>query len=586
MINKLQMFIEDNYRLLQKKQVQQLFLYMAFVLRFCKKFKVDFNKCNDLVELLPRLLKDVSSYEIKDAAFVFDSYMPWGIIQQDLILRDNLNELFYEMHKTENSTAEWLLNTVEDILADELLTPRAVRQLIAKLSVQKNVNQVMDLCCGTFLLGLEVWNEMGKEDEVVCYGEELNSYMCAISRLLLFLCDVKDFTVKEQDVVKKTEDKPINNSSKVIVADLPLVGNRTIPVSDKDRFLSENKRTLYADWMMIYNILQQLNEGDRAFLLVTNGALVRENEFFLRKFFVDENCVDAVITLPNSVYPNNNLPMNLLVFEKGRSLERKGKVLFIDLSQEENQSLSDSIIKQISQMFFKYSAEEKFARIANYEEIAIKGYTLTPKIYLSGDVLTGQLCIGDIATVTRGLQDLSGYKHINSEERFLLNVRDIKNGEIIYETAEIIKVGNPSWEEKFLIKEDDIIITAKGASLKLAIVPPNPMPAYISGNLMIIRVDASRYSPYVLYEYLSSEKGQLALSLIQTGTTIRVLGTKKMEQLTIPECEYETITLIGDGLKLATLQYRQALEDANAKLKLKKEELLSKLNRRKEEQNV
>lgn len=587
MFVKLRRFLEECNRSLTGKQVQQVFLYMAFVLRFCQKYSIDLKEEDTLPGLLPRLFQKILRYEIKESAFAFDSYMPWNILQQDWTLHDSINELFYELYKNEYATSEWLVNAVDEILADGVLTPKFVRMLIAKLAAQRSVSQITDLCSGTFLLGLETWNEMGKKDDVKCYGEEINSYLCAISRLLLFLCDVEIFTIKEQDVIKYNPDKMTSQESKVIVADLPLVGNRTIPVPEKDRFLSEKKRTLYADWMITYKILQQLNSGDRAFLLVTKGALVRENEYFLRKHFIDADCVDAVITLPNNIYPNYNLPMNLLIFEKERSADRKGKVLFIDLNQKTEADLSDNIIEKISRMFYEYKAEEQFAKIVNYEEIVSKDYIFNPLIYLSNEgVLDGQLSIRDIACVTRGIQDLSGNRDVNSKERYLLNVRDIQEGEIIYETAQIIRGGNPLWEEKFLIKEDDIIITAKGATLKLAIVPPNPEPAYISGNLMILRVNMDRYSPYVLYEYLLSEKGQLALSLIQTGTTIRVLGTKKMEQLKIPEYECETVRMIGDGLKLATLQYRQALQDANSKFKLKKEELLSCFNKGKGNEDV
>lgn len=216
-------------------------------------------------------------------------------------------------------------------------------------------------------------------------------------KVVAFLCDVEKFSVREQDVTKKNEQ--LNNDlSKVIIADLPLVGNRTIPISKEDSFLSENKRTLYADWMMMYRILQRLNTGERAFILVTKGALVRGNESFLRKYFVDNDCVDTVITLPNSIYPNYNSPMNLLIFEKESPSKRKGKILFIDLNQKE--TLTEDLIKQVSIMFHEYRAEKEFARVVNYEEIVSREYILNPQIYLTDrELLNGQLFMRDIACV-------------------------------------------------------------------------------------------------------------------------------------------------------------------------------------------
>lgn len=186
MIAKLQRFLEEDHRILLKKQVQELFLYMAFALRFCQKFKIDFKECNDLVGLLPRLFQRISAYEIKEAAFAFDSYIPWHILQHEPKMRDDIHNLFYELYKTENCTSEWLFNTVNEILEDSILTHKLVRTLIAELASQNKVHEIVDLCCGTFLLGLEVWNRMGKNDNIECYGEEINLYLCSISRLLLF----------------------------------------------------------------------------------------------------------------------------------------------------------------------------------------------------------------------------------------------------------------------------------------------------------------------------------------------------------------------------------------------------------------
>lgn len=576
MLGEIKYFYEKNSVFLQRNQTQQLLLYAAFVLRFSNKFNIEFDNSRSMEGILPELFKNIQGYEIKEAVSVFDSFMPWSIVQQNEDLRKSLDMLFHELYKKEAATVEWFLDTINQIFPDGAATPRAVRRLTAGLAAQKDVRQISDLCCGTFLLGLDIWNEMGRKDEIFCYGEDSDAYMCAVSRLLLFLCDVKNFSVCEEDVLRRTCNIQNGGLPRVIAAELPLVGSRTVIFEPEEESLKkENKRTLYTDWMIIYKILRQLNDGERAFLIVTKGALVRENERFLRKYYVDENYVDAVITLPKNMYPNCNSPMNLLIFEKKRSSEKNRKVLFADLGKLS--SLSDDTIDKICRVFRERAATEKFARIIDYEKIAQEGYMLDPMLYMTNNILSEHPVIKDIATVTRGLQDSTECRSTNQTERYLLNVRDIQDGEIVYETAEIIKGGNPLWERKYLIKEDDIIITSKGASLKLAIVPPNPMPAYISGNLMLLRVDKKMYSPYVLYEYLLSENGQLALSLIQTGTTIRVLGVKKTEQLAIPNYERETAILVGDGLKLASLLHKKEINEADMRLRSKKEELLSKL---------
>lgn len=65
----------------------------------------------------------------------------------------------------------------------------------------------------------------------------------------------------------------------------------------------------------------------------------------------------------------------------------------------------------------------------------------------------------------------------------------------------MIRAKSPDWERKFGIQEDDIIMTSKGSVLKMCIVTPDMPKAFLCGNLTRIRVDQTKYSPYVLYEF-------------------------------------------------------------------------------------
>lgn len=86
-----------------------------------------------------------------------------------------------------------------------------------------------------------------------------------------------------------------------------------------------------------------------------------------------------------------------------------------------------------------------------------------------------------------------------------------------------------------------------------------------------------KYPPYLLYEYLISERGRQALELIQTGTTIRVLGSRNLEQLTVERCDNGFAAEIGAGLKAVFIEYRQSLFEAEKTYKSRKEKILNKI---------
>lgn len=242
-------------------------------------------------------------------------------------------------------------------------------------------------------------------------------------------------------------------------------------------------------------------------------------------------------------------------------------------------TLSQEGIEALGGAFRRFHGEASLSKIVPVREIQQGEYSLYPPAYLTASqTFMAETCLKDVATVTRGLQLSKDHFAVQDGPRYLLNIRDLQDGEIHYETAERLEVNNSLWDEKYRIREDDIILTSKGTALKIAIVPPDPPAAYISGNLTLLRVKPGRYSPYVLYEYLASEAGRRALGLIQTGTTIRVLGSGNLGQLKIPAYDQVLATETGLALKRAALQYRRDLIDLHENYHDQKKVLLSQLN--------
>lgn len=83
----------------------------------------------------------------------------------------------------------------------------------------------------------------------------------------------------------------------------------------------------------------------------------------------------------------------------------------------------------------------------------------------------------------------------------------------------------------------------------MAAVEDSPPEAYISGNITMLRIKDGKYDPYVLFEYLKSKQGRMALERIQSGTTIRILSNTSLGRLKIPRFDPEVMKSIGKKLK-------------------------------------
>ena len=66
------------------------------------------------------------------------------------------------------------------------------------------------------------------------------------------------------------------------------------------------------------------------------------------------------------------------------------------------------------------------------------------------------------------------------------------------------------------------------------------------GNLTLIRVKDERLDPIYLKLYLDSERGQLELKTIQTGTTIISINTSELSKIEIPLISIEEQKKIVD----------------------------------------
>lgn len=561
---------------------RRLLLYAALVQVVCQKFRLPSCRADGLMGWLPKFFRDIPGYEIKDAALSLNAATPWDRLREDQELTQRLDHLLWTLERSGCATPEWLREQVDALYyfegswGDMCATPPQLRQLIAALAARRPVSRINDLCSGTSLLGLQVWDALGASPDISYRGVEQDSYLYALSMLLLFLCGVEDAAVQVGDAAGWTqrEDAPRG----IYVADLPLVSSHTVPVRVECRHLTE--RNVYFDWAVICSVLEEMREGEQAFFIVTSGALVRKNEAELRRKLLELRLIRAVITLPAGLYPSHSLPVALLVCEKGRASRR---VLFADLEHSPEISrdyvLSPETIGAVCRLLDGSAPPE--AGLPFREDVPRDG-ALNPALYLNQPPTAGRrVRLEEVASVARGLQAVN-YRPDRQGPCYLLNVRDIQNGEIRYESAERIDYGTETWERRYRIQEDDIILTSKGTALRMVIVPPAPPHAYISGNLTILRSDPRRYHPYLLYEYLQSEEGLAALSLIQTGTTIRVLGVAALKALAVPDGDPELMEARGRALKALTLRHRAEMQKLVLDYQDQKRELLEDIYDREE----
>jgi len=117
-----------------------------------------------------------------------------------------------------------------------------------------------------------------------------------------------------------------------------------------------------------------------------NASSNRERD--IRKEFVENDFVEAVILLPENLFYNTPAPGIILVINKAKSNDRKGQMLLINASRlfekgRPKNYLPDENIQQLADIYYHWKEEEGISKIVTVTEVAKNDFNLSPSRYVA-----------------------------------------------------------------------------------------------------------------------------------------------------------------------------------------------------------
>jgi type I restriction enzyme M protein len=161
-----------------------------------------------------------------------------------------------------------------------------------------------------------------------------------------------------------------------------------------DRFTFGYPPASSADWGWVQLMAASLSTRGRAAVVLDTGAVSRgsgnqgtNKEKDIRKGFVEKDWIEAVVLLPENLFYNTTAPGIILVLNKNKAKERKGKILLLNASQEFEKGrpknfIPDEKIQKIANAFHEYKDVERFSRIVSLDEAVKNDYNLSPSRYV------------------------------------------------------------------------------------------------------------------------------------------------------------------------------------------------------------
>ena len=228
--------------------------------------------------------------------------------------------------------------------AGEFYTPRGVVQLMVRILDPGGGSSLYDPTCGSGGM-LNLGNEHALQHggrRLRLYGQEDNGAVWAICRMNLLLHGIPDADIRNGDTLlepKHIEDGRLMRFDRVI-ANPPFSQNYTkrgMQFGDRFRFGWCPSTGKKADLMFAQHMLATLKQTGKMAVVMPHGVLFRGGEEKkIRLGLLQEDCIDAVIGLPQNLFYGTGIPACVLVMCQpgGKPEERRDKVLFINADRE------------------------------------------------------------------------------------------------------------------------------------------------------------------------------------------------------------------------------------------------------------
>jgi type I restriction enzyme M protein len=421
---------------------------------------------------------------------------------------------------------------------DATYFPQQMNDLCVKYLELKNTDTLLDLGSGvsSFLINAK------KNYDITAAGVEIDESVCVFANILSSISG-QEIQVWNEDVFNFSKLKQVEK-----LFSFPSFNMKIEAQHIRNYVLSKNidgkDFAMQGEVAFILKALDLLSEKGRAVIAIFSGLLFKENLASFREYLVKNKYLEAVITLPDSVLINTNIPVALLVLSRNND-----KVRFVNASSVHGKSrhggscLMDEHVAAIYEMSKKKNHNAVDVKV---EKIGKDGYCLLPSSFL----LEAKLPFADEAVEYRKLSELVTQKiyrgvqykasvldTLLSEEDsdfYYFSSKDIQENRIAKNLQHMSEISQK--DLSLILKNDDILLVlAITDNIKVAVVSGIDKQKILpASNLYVIRPDTSLILPMFFKLLLESESAKTIFKEFSAGSALRTISAEFLNNLLIP----------------------------------------------------
>lgn len=402
------------------------------------------NVRNILIHFVTKTKNDsLEDDENADITDIYNELASTGLLYQ-------VTEKFAKLDLHPNKVSNAQMGTIFEIViqrskettnakAGQYFTPREIVRLLVSLVMcgqDKELNthgkifNIYDPCCGTGGMLTEgkkyIQKITGNKDvNVGLYGQELNhkTYAIAKSDMLMKGDLTDDQQIRQGNTL--TDDK-IPRSFNYMLANPPFGTDwskvegkiKTEHERQNGRFNAGLPSTSDGSLLFLQHMISKMDVKGSRIGIVLNGSPLFNGDAGsgwsnIRKSFLDNNLLDAIVALPKSLFYGTDITTYLWILDNKRPESKRGKVLFIDASDKDTFAkllqrnigkkrfeISDEGIQNVLDLYKNYK-DAKFtingekvevAKLMDYDDFFYTKVTVCRPLKLRFDDFQTKLC--------------------------------------------------------------------------------------------------------------------------------------------------------------------------------------------------
>ena len=430
-----------------------------------------------------------------------------------------------EIVDNNNGINEWMYSS-----------PSSLNKLVTKIINLKDGESFCDFGSGDGKLLLNVFDAAHKNKFNCKYtGYEINAKQVLVSKCLMCMLNV-DTTIINCDFMRDVHRGQFDKGYLY-----PPFGLKySIDEWDYlkgiygDLFTSRTESEL----LYLLKALENIKENGKLVTVFTTGAAFRSSGMLARKYLVENNYVEGIISLPARTLGFTAIPIDLWILKKDQ--KKSNVIKMLDASNNILDKGSKIAVElDVSTIIEEYNNNAKCVSI---EDIKKNEYSLYINIYeveKLTDSILNPVNIEDVCKIEKGSQyTISKFKDQISNtptDYQLLTSINIQDGIVDYDSLPYV-YPDPKLL-KFKLEEGDIVVTTKSTVVKTFVA--NDLPdrnIIVTGGMIILKPDTSKVNPTYVKMFLDSSIGKSEFKSIIKGNTIGFVPFKEFKERMIISC--------------------------------------------------